>query len=503
MSKAYLRIEGVNLRHVLDDSNQLSVIRGGSLLLRQAVESDRNPLKQFSLKPISTGASVGLYEVETADPQGLRDDIAKALARDPVFRHFTFVVDWAPHRDGFGAIREELIARNRFRQLQQLSLALPGPNTKSAEPCGLDGLRPASGKVVKDKTVSKSVYCRFNVGRVGRQVFYRRELKNTVYSHIAANFQFTDDLQTLTKDARFGNLNGKMAVIYLDGNKFGKIQQDHCRDSTAQFRFDREVKALRREFLGEFLSSIQGDAGFHTAEKEIRLETLLWGGDEILFVVPAWKGLWTLLKFFEASANWKFESSLPPPTKGLVSSPLTHAGGLVFCHAKTPIYRVRELAKALAERAKEQMGTPRNAFHYLVLESIDFPTEPVDAFWRRVFGPQLAGSRYPLDPVEIDKVTALARLAEQKIPTGKVHGLVRALLADTAAGRSPEAEGARFQEERSRFDAVVGKSTREDLEQQLGRVFGQGDLTSHWGWIHLLDLWDYLDPQPDTGAAAP
>lgn len=33
-----MRVEGVNLYHVLDDTRQLSVRRGGSMLLRQAIK---------------------------------------------------------------------------------------------------------------------------------------------------------------------------------------------------------------------------------------------------------------------------------------------------------------------------------------------------------------------------------------------------------------------------------------------------------------------------------
>ena len=33
-----LRVEGVNLSHVLEDTRQLSVRRGGSMLLRQAIK---------------------------------------------------------------------------------------------------------------------------------------------------------------------------------------------------------------------------------------------------------------------------------------------------------------------------------------------------------------------------------------------------------------------------------------------------------------------------------
>ena len=44
-----------------------------------------------------------------------------------------------------------------------------------------------------------------------------------------------DDFEELASEdastGKLGNLDGKMAVIYLDGNGFGK-RQSHCRPST-------------------------------------------------------------------------------------------------------------------------------------------------------------------------------------------------------------------------------------------------------------------------------
>ena len=40
-------------------------------------------------------------------------------------------------------------------------------------------------------------------------------------------------------------------------------------------------------------------------ERLHRFETLLLGGEDIAFVVPAWLGWWLALRFFEITADWK------------------------------------------------------------------------------------------------------------------------------------------------------------------------------------------------------
>src|SRR2546423_1090500 len=94
MSAFYLRIEGVNLSYVLEDTNQLSVVRGSSLLLRQAVKDIE--AKFPALRKISTGASIGLFQFETdgeEEIKGLHDKIVGFLSKDWRYKHFTFVVD--------------------------------------------------------------------------------------------------------------------------------------------------------------------------------------------------------------------------------------------------------------------------------------------------------------------------------------------------------------------------------------------------------------------------
>ncbi len=79
----FLQVEAVNLDTTLFDTDQLSVIRGGSFLVADAM---CRLLQAFpdDLERLSIGASVGLYEIKgDADPTSIKER----------------VIDWSDHGD--------------------------------------------------------------------------------------------------------------------------------------------------------------------------------------------------------------------------------------------------------------------------------------------------------------------------------------------------------------------------------------------------------------------
>ncbi len=207
-----LRMEGVNLSAVLDDTSQISVRRGAGLMQRQAVKEID---KEFdALTPITLGASAGLFRFTSSDPDALVGRIADHLNRK--YSGFTYVVDTAPIEGSFQPAIERVMALNRIRQFQQMTLCPPTEGT-DGEVCPMSRLYPAGTHLrKKEKRVSNFVTTRFDYGRENRGEFYDNELGKTL------KLEFTNDLDELTQPASgrdYGNLNGKMAVIYLDGNK--------------------------------------------------------------------------------------------------------------------------------------------------------------------------------------------------------------------------------------------------------------------------------------------
>lgn len=410
MADYYLRVEGVNLASVLEDTEQLSVIRGGGLMLRQVATELPEQLPDLKLRGVSCGASIGLFAFSSEAPNEVRTTASQYLAKH--YPHFTFVVDIQADNANFQRDKEAVLARNRFRQLQQLTVAMPAPNTDPDQgACALDNLRPVAGEetIHQERTpVSASVFARFRFGRDKRAHFYHQETEidpKPAFTHTLENIAKLT--KTQEKNPELRQLNNKIAVVYFDGNGFSKIQNAYCDTQRKQEEFDQFVQEKRKDFLTHLLPRLGQDATAKTEQGELRLETLLWGGDEMIFVVPAWQGFAVLNHFYEISADWNFHQT-----------PLTHAGGIVFCSAKTPIHRVTRLAKQLAEGVKDNdqiQGRNGNYFDYLVLESVDYPTEPLET----------SRARFPLVPFT-ESMRGAAVSLQQYLPKGQVYACARA-----------------------------------------------------------------------------
>jgi hypothetical protein len=345
-----LRVEGVNLGNIVEDVEDLSTIRGGGLLLLSVPKRVEAVAARESIGfvAVSKGASSGLFDLncDESDAKRFRNALIDDFHRDSALRHATIVIDVIPATDDFTRDHESLRAMNRWQQMTAPSLAMPSPAKN--EVCEFDLIRPSntieviSGPEEPEsvtKRASASVAARRQHGKKQKQRFYIDELQRDGRAvkdaaKRVAEAGFVHDLTELTdQDRSKKNLETKMAVIYFDGNKFGELQNTHCRDAEAQSRFDKTLRDYRTDALDQLLTSMDGDPDWmfpgKTAGGRYRLETLLWGGDELIWVLPAWQGWRVVQLFYTASAKWKFENK-----------PLTHAGGIVFCHHKANIHRI-------------------------------------------------------------------------------------------------------------------------------------------------------------------
>jgi hypothetical protein len=510
----YIRIEAVNIYNAIYDTDQISIIRGGSLLLKHAID---NIAKEFhsKLDSISTGASVGLFatkcgvQVETAVSE-IIDFLNKAS-----YRYFTFVVESFEHND-FVTAREVLLAKCRQAQLQQLTVSPDYSRAVQKDGCcELEGIRPYK-KEVKWPGEEKKKLCEFanikwTYGRRKRSQLYKDELTALGLNESLQPLQelrYTNDLEDLSRSSVHRNMNNKIALIYFDGNRFSKIQTELVRSADDQSAFDKAIKTLRREFLVKLLEAINDNSGWKTEDGKARLETLLWGGDEMLFVVPAWKGFDLLKLFYQCSRNWVIK------VNGKTSYPLTHAGGIVFCNHKTPIYKIRNLAQDLADRIKENKdGREKNYFDYLILESIDYPAESLDEFFKLRYG-DLAEYRGYLSP---DKIFCSLNAEKIKsiISKSQMYAIARAacrikinkenntLIIDDyrdyldqvkrlieISENEAEAEETiktimQCLEPKGIPNYTLQNSEKESLDDQ-------SMIKTAISWLHLTELWDYL-----------
>lgn len=496
-----LRIEGVNLSSFVFDTGDLNTIRGAGLILLTAPSDILTRISTIKEEPetITAGASWGLFQFKAQNDR-LASEFAgrvrEALQTDPNYQHATFVVEVLPKAETGGYVErcEQLTALSRWRQMGSLSMVVPEPGAKDERPtitrggktqkvtaCELDHFRPATRFVKKGDDqfgVSTSTLVRREFGKENKRKKWYEETAG-----VKLKYDFASDFNELTKtvpDKNDGRKEGKasnqkMAVIYLDGNRFGKLRTSFCTDEAKQKRFDQKIRVeYQNGTLKTLLEEIEKNADafdWLVAEKKkkgtekewkLRLETLLWGGDEVIWVAPAWNGWWLLGRFFElVKQNWKFFDG----------SPLTLSAGLVFCHHDAPIQRIVHLAKTLGELAKGDRTANRVA--YQVLESFDHAGVDISAF---------RNSRCPagVEPPDLilsgDSMLDMSETVKEiktHIPKRRLHRLVNDLYAGESAAKTSEDFCKQFE------TAMVDK---------INRDFGKTPAC----WLHLLELWDFI-----------
>ncbi|GMV31730.1 MAG: hypothetical protein AMXMBFR59_38550 [Rhodanobacteraceae bacterium] len=541
MQSWFLRVGATNIYDNLLDCPQLSVARGASLGMRFVVQELAAALRD-RVEPISIGASEGLFAVRAGHSAEEVSREALAFLERDAHAHgdiATFVVDIHPGPEAADALPpdEALRALNRFRQMREPSVIwtqdrLQAAPDMTARPCEWSDrwVAQTDGPERDDHrpAVAGWVRQRYDRGRGAKQddarsvrSFYQRELKgdggapDKAHADVAkrlADVGFAHDLGELARLPGKRNLSGKIAVFYADGNRFSAIKQQ-ARTRKELNEFDTQLRSLRRGLLADLLrpfcdplrTDLRGESPRDGASF-LRLETLLWGGDEMILVVPAWHGLDLLSRFFAHTRDWKFRGNR-----------LTHAAGLVFASAKTPIHQLTGLACGLADGIKARSGTsPENAWDYLVLESVDFIERDAESLRAQRYGalgtpsplraPPPSLSSTPLLDEEIRR-SALRWVAAATRPSPAPARMAPAVAGQPAAAAREETED---QRRRRRFVSVLGTADAAKLDQTVAESFPPlfaetqpaGAAPPIWPWVHLCELWDYLPSHANAPAPA-
>jgi len=492
----YLRMEAVNLYNFIEDTADLSTIRGGGLLL---LESVKRVDKQFKdLKAITTGASSGLFlfkAEEAKDAESIRDKVESFLTHAPEFKYATFSVDvgQALHLESdFSLDKERMMAKNRWRQWEQPTVVLPPvPKESGAAPCAEDRLRP--GVTTQEASqpddgptpkISDAVSVRRGYGRKEKQEFYKGQLKK-IWPDF--NGSFVNSFEELSTDGKRGNLNRKMAVIYADGNSFSSIQQKMCGSKNSQEIFDKDLKAKRRCLLKSLLEKMIEDSGYQTSDGVLRLETLLWGGDEFIWVVPAWRGWETLSLFYDVSSEWSFEGRR-----------LYHAAGIVFCNHKAPIHGITHLARTIADDAKEEEegNRDKNLFQYLVLESFDHIGQGLKRFREKQFPDILSDAPFSFSADAMHDFKKAFSSIQEHVGIRKVMTMADANLKLASGGEAEERAFIRKCEQFKKTLSPEGPDAIRRLTRTRFFPLIEDELHPS-AWLHMAQLWDYLSDSED------
>jgi hypothetical protein len=501
MPKYYLHAEAFNLHQTVYDTHDISTIRGGSYLLLDAI--DRLPKTiPGRLHLVTAAASKGLFVYEdSGDFAAQRKDMALPVLQalhDAAGGFASFLVAIAEDiPDDFPRVLAQLEADVRRQQWRTPTVIVPDFDATEQE-CYLDGWRPGVIPYQVDRDAEDA--------KISRATNYRRqrgrELRHTLFREL-----FTDedadadpcpkDLGELATDPNKGILSGKIAFIHVDGNSFGRIRNAKCDNSEKRKEFDQCVQARRRSFLAGLAAAAHADPDFHvclrTGKDVLRLEVLLWGGDECTLVVPAWKGLEVLERFFRATATLEFDGI-----------PMTHRAAVIFCHHNAPILQIRRLAEQLlsetkddiknrfraargaglilagmsdedADRQIEWVSSPKygNAARYLVLESFDMLRGSLERFLERYYG-KADTSDLLLYGHEMAELRSHLHTICAAAPKGRVIEVARSL----SAGDTAPAE-----ELRKRLPDLVAPDVRQALDALTKDHVA--------GWFLLADLWDY------------
>jgi hypothetical protein len=501
-----LRIEGVNLAHCVDDTQDLSTRRGGSYILLDAIQQ---VCEHFNaqLKPISTGASIGLFEI-TDTNLTVHQAITKVfnfLSKSQKYMTCTFVVNAAEgNATAFRATLESVIASNRWAQQQSLSFSTLGLTVGKAI-CSVDKLRPAQGETTA-KGESLSVASRRKEGLALKRNFFSKLVDSSQpwFKEVALCNDFESLCKPLPENITPATLEGKLAIFYADGNKFSNIVRSIKAPENLS-DFDRTIKSDRRSFLVKLLSATLDQPRWHTSGKEgaLRLEILLWGGDELMIAVPAWLGLELASLFFS-----ELEGKTYPREGGQT---LTHAAALVLCHHNAPITTISKLAKNLAEQGKTDKPG-QDSLTWTVLESFDGLGDNIQTALTRRF-PKEAGKQslvqwreMMLSPHALALLERDLPSLKEVIPKSQLVRIVRLLSAGFAQLNNPLLINSYAFMQKRLSEAPGASSTFETLWSEISvrsQFSNKPELEHLPIWVTLLDLWDYATPKVSVPEAVP
>lgn len=500
-----LRIEGVNHAHCITDTEDLSTRRGGSLMLLDAIDVVKREF-EGQLRAISTGASMGLFELLQGSPEKVAQAVRRRLRNDDLFRHGTFMVDAVEHAD-FPAAERTALNANRWQQMKSLSFSPVGLQPKESGPCAVDEVRPEAQKATvrarPNTGVSRSVADRRSNGIEKKQHFYALELERLPSALRPAGWNasqaYTQDFDDLASAPQVplqpATLEGKLAVFYADGNSFGSRVRA-CRTPEALTEWETFLKTARRRFLAALLDRARSERRWQTEKDALRVEVLLWGGDELMVVVPGWCGLELASLFLDQTRDLRY------PADG--GERLTHACGLVFCHQQAPISRISRLAKDLAECGKtgpaadgRSSGKRRNldTLHWMVLENFDQAGNDLNAYLQRRHPRQgMAWSPHlELSPAALDALASTLPPLKDHLPRSAMVRAARLMAEHLTRHGNADTAGALLS-----AHPLLRRSY-----QQVGRALKDlgEEATTRW-----VTLWAHLHPTqapwPDTSESA-
>lgn len=510
MAPYLLRMEGVNFAATLYDTADLSTIRGSGLALLDAPEQVIAKSCSTKLERVFSGASQAVFRFEAADEKQAEqaaEEVRKALATENPYKYLSFVVDVVPYSDKSALANAE--ARNRARQFRQWTLDIPEFSLGATGYDERDMIRPTT----KSEVSSPSVASRREFGRKMRQEFYQKEVGGILDD--VNNMYFSDSFEEIVGNNHDELINlppslqQKMAVVYADGNKFGRLKGTTFQGNK---NFSDDLSDKRKKLLASVLDCYRKGmaepaqkalfAIDNSGREKLRFETLLWGGDEFMFVMPSWLAFSFVDHLFRHTRDWT--------TRDEPGQKLTYSVGLVICHHKTPIRQAKSIAEQLAHGCKEVLpdDAQKNAVSFAIFESHSpFDTE-LGPYRARLFNVSTDAHQKKLEQEKklkqelalpgdqfSDLIRVIAQAKDEEnggLPRSQIYKLLRIVRAN----------GGYFSEEALQKAADELDRYRERAEGRCGKPAKDLKLPVLCGGARRLvfdlalmaEFWDYVDP---------
>lgn len=532
----WLQMEAQNFSASVFDTQDLSTIRGGSLLLRDLVLQANSWLGARYAGRVTAatlGGSIGLWAIQTTenDARNLASELRQSLVAGK-FRHAGFgLAVVSDNGRGFTAQRARLKAVLQRQRLAQARTPYPALTGAESGVCPVDLVRPQGSKKHK---IEPERYIHPSSSVLERRRFGMEKKQSLVGQEIGArSSEVSDEARSLLQgetrpfamqinsisegsdppNGLKSNLADKICVIALDGNGFGAIQKrvlEEADEIKSQKEFDTQLANLRALLIERTYSklmdlngagrpsdaekAVREDLEGRVPDKVVRFETLLWGGDEIMFIVPA-RVAWELM----------IEIANVIASARLCNQPVSFAIGAVYCHHDAPISRIKFLADKLCTRLKKlkptdgrgRDGKAQTLVLPQVLESFDHIGNDIDVHLakRRPEPTELAGPATAEGPafnaLDVDEMVLL-RAAAQDLAYGRGGKLSRGRLRKTAHALHYRAvAGAQYRggDAWHRFIAESAGLLRGGSCEDALRLIGRDRF-----FVFLEEFWDYLVP---------
>ena len=444
-----LWLEGVNFGATLYDTNDLSVVRGSSLALETLGAFALSTLESADVREIrtlQTGASQAVFSFLADDHQAAKAVQAmRERLSGGIWQHMSVTLACAET----GEVAE---ARGKSQQFRQWTIPW-GETDKALRPDQLDHRR---GAIYEDKLkgwISENVHARLQYGRKMRRAFFTSRFSEDALKDI----HLCDSFEDMVGDAPVSvpeAVQSKIAIVHLDGDGFGDLAKEMGRELFHQ-ELSAALNRVLHALVDHALSSEREEA--HTKQR-LRVEPLVWGGDDITLVMPAWRVLDFFERFYDVAKSERLGDEPPKFT-----------GGAIIANYKAPVRQLVQLATEAVDISKTQ-GV-RNAYTIDIFESAAPPEDGLAQHRSRVFGK--AGSAkllaFPTQPASLlrDKLVQWQGNAGDSFPSlSKIHGILQSAyphgLMSDAAQKMIEDEfclySARVLEARERGGDLIGET---------------------------------------------